>query len=351
MRKFLIIDDEWETQKSKYSDLFPAEKYELIYFPFEIEKYIDLARYLEPDINAVIIDLILVPNNEGQSDEVNAISYEILLEILAIIGHKKPIIFQSKVLNIVTSWISNIQQKQNYNIIYFFSWEEIFRPSNRVIKENAQKILAHIEYRLTEFYKENNIELKSSDNINILLISDLQFGDPSFESASYLSPKNIADQLRKDKLEPDLIFILGDVTFSGNYNQYRLAHEFILKLTQEIFDTPDFANRIVVIPGNHDVNYSLGLSDYIQYLFPSERKDPAFFKTRDTIISDQKKVMLMPFRFFAYDLTKNAKYIHLNNDLFWIDKSYSNLGLLLVILNTGSSLSVIFMKYICILMI
>lgn len=54
--------------------------------------------------------------------------------------------------------------------------------------------------------------------------------------------------------KPDLVFITGDVAFSGQAEEYLLAEDFINKL-KEATSVP--AERLFIIPGNHDINRSL----------------------------------------------------------------------------------------------
>lgn len=53
---------------------------------------------------------------------------------------------------------------------------------------------------------------------------------------------------------PDLIFITGDLAFSGRPDEYRLAEDFIHGL-QEVTGVP--AQRLFIIPGNHDIDRSI----------------------------------------------------------------------------------------------
>lgn len=53
---------------------------------------------------------------------------------------------------------------------------------------------------------------------------------------------------------PDLLFITGDVTFSGSAEEYRFAEDFIHRL-QEATSVP--TERLFIIPGNHDIERSL----------------------------------------------------------------------------------------------
>ena len=53
---------------------------------------------------------------------------------------------------------------------------------------------------------------------------------------------------------PDLLFITGDVAFSGSVEEYRLAEDFIHRLQEATSVPPE---RLFIIPGNHDIERSL----------------------------------------------------------------------------------------------
>lgn len=53
---------------------------------------------------------------------------------------------------------------------------------------------------------------------------------------------------------PDLVFMTGDVAFSGKEEEYKLAEEFIGKLRAEI-QLPE--GRLFLVPGNHDIDLDL----------------------------------------------------------------------------------------------
>lgn len=58
----------------------------------------------------------------------------------------------------------------------------------------------------------------------------------------------------KGSAAPDLIFITGDIAFSGNEVEYALAEVFVRKILDATSLDPE---RLFIIPGNHDINISL----------------------------------------------------------------------------------------------
>lgn len=52
---------------------------------------------------------------------------------------------------------------------------------------------------------------------------------------------------------PDLLFLTGDIAFSGKQEEYALAADFIDKLRSTLSLPPD---RVCVVPGNHDIDIS-----------------------------------------------------------------------------------------------
>ncbi len=53
---------------------------------------------------------------------------------------------------------------------------------------------------------------------------------------------------------PDLLFLTGDIAFSGKPEEYRLAEEFVREL---MTTTGVSAERLFIIPGNHDIDRSV----------------------------------------------------------------------------------------------
>lgn len=89
-----------------------------------------------------------------------------------------------------------------------------------------------------------------------LHISDLHLrtGDQYDQNVALSSLLNdLSDLVDKENYHFDLVFITGDIAFSGKHEEYELAKKFIQNLSSATYVQTD---RIFCIPGNHDVDRS-----------------------------------------------------------------------------------------------
>ncbi|WP_437832448.1 metallophosphoesterase family protein [Sorangium sp. So ce1153] len=102
--------------------------------------------------------------------------------------------------------------------------------------------------------------------LTLLHLTDLHFGDPAGKGHYWNteSPdlqlaihnqrgllKSMIRDLRTQKLEPDLVFVTGDLLDKADPRGIPLAINFLAELTDQI-ELP--RTRVVLIPGNHDVS-------------------------------------------------------------------------------------------------
>ena len=94
--------------------------------------------------------------------------------------------------------------------------------------------------------------------MRILHVSDLHFGrkQHAFTSGGETDPRALADTLTKPgALRPDVVVISGDLGWSGEASDYVDALRFCTQLRQR------FSSKIIITPGNHDVNREDGIDD------------------------------------------------------------------------------------------
>lgn len=106
-------------------------------------------------------------------------------------------------------------------------------------------------------------------------ITWLHLSDFHFTEENAYDENVILAELRKDlvkliverSLQPDLVVVTGDIAFSGKANEYRVACEFLDELLATVGLGKD---RLLVVPGNHDVDRRLitqgahGIGDSLQ---------------------------------------------------------------------------------------
>jgi len=90
-----------------------------------------------------------------------------------------------------------------------------------------------------------------------LHLSDLHFRASQTYNANVVLKallRDIAERIQPDNLRPDFIAVTGDVAFSGQPDEYKLAQDFFDKL---LAATGVPRERLFVVPGNHDASRGL----------------------------------------------------------------------------------------------
>lgn len=94
----------------------------------------------------------------------------------------------------------------------------------------------------------------------ILHISDLQFG------RAYSRPRDLADSILAGISGPEMpnvVVVSGDLAQTGNPVEYSEAGVFLERLCRGLGIREDERDRVVLCPGNHDVNWSLSLGAFV----------------------------------------------------------------------------------------
>ena len=91
-------------------------------------------------------------------------------------------------------------------------------------------------------------------SIHWLHLSDFHIGQDRYEQKHLCKEINrYVENLSKQHKTPDLIFISGDIAYSGQQSEYEFFNEhFLIKLLDTLGN--DALDRIFFVPGNHDVH-------------------------------------------------------------------------------------------------
>ncbi|MEI7870387.1 MAG: metallophosphoesterase [Candidatus Methylumidiphilus sp.] len=97
------------------------------------------------------------------------------------------------------------------------------------------------------------------DKINILHLSDLHFTGDTTEPSRWFGPlkNDLNTHFKCDKL--DVLIISGDITRFAEEKEYNQAEEFLSLLTSKFAISQ---KNIIIVPGNHDVNWPIGEEAY-----------------------------------------------------------------------------------------
>lgn len=92
-----------------------------------------------------------------------------------------------------------------------------------------------------------------SNRFTWLHLADLHLRESDSWDSNFVLQRLLEDarQLRADGVEPDAVFITGDLTFSGRTAEFSLVEDFVQRLTEAVGLSPD---RCFYVPGNHDVD-------------------------------------------------------------------------------------------------
>jgi hypothetical protein len=94
------------------------------------------------------------------------------------------------------------------------------------------------------------------------------------------------------------------VVYAGLPSEYDIAKVWFGKFCPELLG-PNYKSRLLLIPGNHDVNLRLNAADLYKFDFKSNR---LVEKTLD-ITDEHHAYGLTPYKEFAFEMTGNLSYI------------------------------------------
>lgn len=96
---------------------------------------------------------------------------------------------------------------------------------------------------------------QASTRLTWLHISDIHLREKTGWAQDIVLSKMLEDITnRYGTKRPDLVFVTGDIAFSGNAKEYELAEEFLKKLCERISLPKE---HLFLIPGNHDIDREL----------------------------------------------------------------------------------------------
>ncbi len=122
-----------------------------------------------------------------------------------------------------------------------------------LVHEKAMHVLTGVSVRVSFGEKPRKLP-SASQPVRWLHLSDFHFKalERWDRRATLTSLLKHADKLREQGLAPDLVFITGDVAFSGKQAEYEQAKRFLSELAKRLRLEP--RERFFLVPGNHDVD-------------------------------------------------------------------------------------------------
>ncbi|MFW9263406.1 metallophosphoesterase [Nostoc sp. CALU 546] len=157
------------------------------------------------------------------------------------------------------------------NVLIPRSIEEKYR-SDRAYTEKQQELRTTVEKRteaeVNAFYHDKEIYMNNADKqIRILHLSDIHLGTTA-QAQRYFTQlaTDLTQNLNVKQL--NYLVISGDIANRSTQEEYDAAFELVDKLVKRYGLDP---SRIVIVPGNHDINWELS---EIAYPFVPKRKLP-----------------------------------------------------------------------------
>ena len=204
-------------------------------------------------------------------------------------------------------------------------------------EEVAHSMRQQLRFVFERFRSQSALHLDDGDPIRILHLSDPQYGDPKTENVSLTVEEEIADYIEKRlKVHVHLIAITGDIGYSGQPWEYKRASERLESLVARIIpNREDWRERVLIVPGNHDVNLRLAAADLVTYSFGRTQRADINQASSDTTLG---KYALQPFHDFLSQFTMDTR-VRESSNLFWINDSFLHLGIRLLLPNSVSEVS------------
>lgn len=313
--RLLIADDEIKNPaiEESYKKLF-ADKFDLE-FCRDLKSLQRILTSELGDYHALILDINLETWRTS------------MMEVLGWVTKDLPIVLASgKWEN--DSTIENLdrlmERVQSFNIIHLLALGQIG------VSEYQKSTSNLIKFALDRHYRRSIIALGEDDNVNILHISDPQFGDLHAESAELIID-DLEDLLERLGKHVHFLAITGDITFDGSPSSFQDAKRWLDELVKVIWGKQEHvADRILIVPGNHDVNLRLACGDRVGHDLKTE--PPKMFIT-DSGSREHEPYGLDPFRRFAYDVTHNAQWLDQERAVV-VNNSFRYLGLEFLLLNS-----------------
>lgn len=169
--------------------------------------------------------------------------------------------------------------------------------------------------------------------IHILHLSDPQYGDPDTDGWAGFTEETVARFLYQLCPRLHLVAITGDITYQGLPSEFDEARSRIGSLLRLVFGAGG-QERLLLVPGNHDVNLRLAAADCVDFDFKSGRP---VVRKKGCTLTGQRRFALEPFSRFAWELTGDPRWLG-GGDLCWVNESFRHLGLRFIVLNTVSEL-------------
>ncbi len=316
MKKFLVIDDSQGRQES-YSKVFNFLELD---FAFSKKEFLEKVKLI---YDGYLIDVIY---EEQQYED---FSFQQILEKLP---NNKPLFIISEQWSTAMDGMkmAYLRNSDKYTkVLGYLSWNIIHEG------DKGENVKDFVKQQISNYYGLAYGAFDEEQDISVLQISDVEFGNPNqevnIETARATIRSNVRKTLRKlgftnsDKV--DFICVCGDIAYRGEKEEYTKAEKWFRLLGEELLENRNFENMLIV-PGNHDYCYNATAGSF--YSYDKDKKD--FCKRNKGDYLAYHEQAMYNFAKFVYNLNGDKSYL-LNPYKPVIKRTYEDYGLNFVLLN------------------
>ena len=318
--KVLVVDDDLKSNRELFMSFLKRHEF-LVSFAETKKEFLE-ASHIE-DFDVVLLDINL---------DHWKVSYEAALQA---IGDKAPVVLTSTAFK-ESHTTKKLQEGKwshpEVNIIQVFDMRlltlgaEVGKTSETSANTFSEILIALVPPKQTN-------QLKSDQEIVLLHLSDPQYGDSGTSEWSLLLEQQLGDYLKEEGLEPDVLLVTGDVAYSGKREEYKIATRDLKKLLKGL-GLENSQNSIVLVPGNHDVDFRASSVPTLMCEFSNKINI-----TQNTALEGGNSLYGMnAFRLFAFELTGDINWVK-SETLSWINNKLNHFGIRFIQLNTAHNIS------------
>lgn len=349
--KLMVIDDRLHERKSIYQSVLSAPNFELI-FADSHPHLRDIV--LSTPVDAYVVDAIL---DQGSWSDVGDAA-RLFSTTLNKPPRLTPIFLVSGLwgeeagMNVLNELIRN--RYNNVEVLRYLAWQEFedaLRPPTQTHKDAKSSRLLALRNKLLDdlkvWHERSKFTPAPNDPIRILLLADVQYGDPHTSKAAVFDEHWVGNTLNRHKLKPHFVVLAGDIGATGDLGDYLLARDNIENnLLKHMWGdgVSDWRERIILVPGNHDVNLRIAACDHHNWI----RDDKKWESRAPKVYSETPGVprpinyndfALEPFRKFARDITGSRQW-DASRISCRVDRRFEQSGLRFYLFNSISNLTV-----------
>lgn len=337
--KLMVIDDAQDRRKEQYAQVLSVPEFETLY----IWTRHDFERHRDTPVDGYIIDVFL-----DSGDWASTTAAELIRDAIQAAPRPAPVFLVSqfwgdeRVLGVLKQ-----AGELSAKVVQYLAWSEFLQVmgEEEAARIRMDALRRKLIFELDHWHGRSGFRPEPDQTIRILLLADVQFGDPATDPRATFAEHWIARALRREGALPDLIVVAGDVSYSGRPDQFVLAEERLaLDLMGPLWgnnNTDRFRDRIVLVPGNHDVNLRFSACDNRKFNLGSrefENETAPLPAAGNQPYLRHHDYALEPFRRFARSLTRDRNWESSLN-MSWVDRRFLHSGIRFFVMNSVAELS------------